>query len=180
MAKSKKKSSITLEDHARDFYCYLGLLSVRFATMENLLLHMVSKLSGNNDDIAAFTLLENNNLHQNLELAKKLNRLRNFHADYITRLLEKIASVKKIRNSFIHGVWSSPVEKDNDIVALCIVDRVQFSEEVHQSGKPIRTWQRGSYKEFGLDFITEQIKVLDDVIFTQHTLLEKMQDHDFD
>ncbi|MFZ6009479.1 MAG: hypothetical protein ACOYXT_03955 [Bacteroidota bacterium] len=54
----KKSASIPLKDFEKEFYAYLGLLTVRFAKMEYYLFMILTKLLGHDDDLISMTLIE--------------------------------------------------------------------------------------------------------------------------
>jgi len=80
-------------DLEKEFFANLGLLSVKYALMENNLSLILAKLIGTNDEIIGTTILENNSISQYIELIKKINRHRWFREEMITDLISNINSV---------------------------------------------------------------------------------------
>jgi hypothetical protein len=180
MTKPKKKATtIQLTDVEKEFYTYLGLLSVKFSTMENNLAQIVAKLIHNEEDLVTAILTEDNTLHKNIELIKQINKVRDFQVPYITNMLDLIQKVKSTRNLFIHGTWSKPFESQNDIMSLCNDIRLKYIEKKDKNGRVWKEWQYNDNKEFRLSYIIQQIHGINDIIYIQETMLKKLEDEDF-
>lgn len=159
-----------LTDTQKEFYSYLGLLSVKFAKMEYYLSLMISKLIRNDDDLISIMMIEKNNLSQNIDLIKKINLIRGFEEESIKNLLGLISQVKNDRNLFIHGIWGEPISSENDIKIVCEERKIKYEEE-KGSGK---TWQLNQNHVFRLTYIKSKIVKLDDIIFVQEDLNKKL------
>jgi hypothetical protein len=181
MATTKKKQgTIPLSDTEKDFYAYLGLLSVKFSEMENNLAKIVATLINNDDKVITALLTEDNTLHKNLELLKRLIKVRDFQTPYIIQMIDLIGKVKAMRNLFIHGVWTKPHESQNDIVSSCNDIRIKYSEEKDTNGKiTSQKWQMNEHKEFRLSYVIQEIHRLNDIIFIQKTMLKALEKENF-
>lgn len=173
----KKIETIPLNEHEKDFYAYIGLLSCKFAQMEYNLMQLLVKLINNEEDFVTLTIIENNNLHQNIELFKKINRFRDFQAQYITGMLDKISKVKTNRNRFIHGVWAKPRVYQNDVISSCIDFKIRFSSRTDKAGKIQKEWHGGSHEDINVSYIVQQIHQLNDILYIQETMLKKIEEN---
>lgn len=165
-----------MKEFEKEFYSHLGLLSVKFAKMEYNLSVILSKLFGNDDDTISITLIENNTLHQNIELLKKINRIRNYEETALNNIIELIGRVKNNRNLFIHGIWGSPFESENDIKIVCDERRIRYSEKKDKNGKRIeQLWRHNENHIFRLSYIKKQITTIGEIILAEESLIEKLE-----
>jgi hypothetical protein len=171
-----KQNTIPLTEIEKEFYAYLGLLSVKFSEMENNLNQIVAGLIHNDDLIVTALLTEDNTLHKNLELLKKVNKFRDFQVSYIKQMVDQIGKVKITRNLFIHGVWSKPVQYENDILSHCNDVRLKYSDEKDRNGEVVsKRWQMNEHKEFRLSYIIQEIHRINDIIVIQKAMLKKLE-----
>ena len=85
---------LPIKGFEKEFYAYLGLLSVQFAKMEHKLTVILCQLLGNEDNLINLIVIENNTLEKNLDLLKKINKIRHIYPQIITELNEEIAENK--------------------------------------------------------------------------------------
>jgi hypothetical protein len=172
---SRETSVTKLNTLQKDFYSFLGLLSIKFAKMDYNLNLILSKLINPDDDLIAFTLIERNNISQTIELLEKINLIRGFEEKHLKNLLTLIKQVKTDRNLFIHGLWKEPYNSENDIVILCEERKIKYKEEKGVG----RNWQYNSHKKFRLSDIKRRIIQIDDIIYVQESLIKKLEDFKF-
>jgi hypothetical protein len=96
------------------FYSRIGLLSIRFAEVESLIIHILEKLINSDDEMIGHQLIKDNSLHTNLELLKKLSSMRSYEEEKILNIVSKLKPLQHLRNSFIHGVWLEAQVKENE------------------------------------------------------------------
>lgn len=91
-----------------------------------------------------------------------------------------IGSVKNTRNLFVHGTWTKPIEFENDVVAHCKEQKIQYSEEKDKQGQVVsKKWQHSNHTEIRLTYVIQQIKKIDDIIFAQESMLKKVDKEQF-
>jgi len=167
-----------IEDHKKEVYFYLGLLSTLFAKMESKLLELLG-LHITSNFVLANTLFERNSLAQNIEYLKKINALKDFEVKTVTELIQKISSVRKTRNLFIHGVWDEPIKFENEILVICRESKLDYKEE-KENGKVItRQWASMKNNEFKLSFIKKLVENVQEILQLEDDLLEKIENHNY-
>nr|WP_320021605.1 hypothetical protein [uncultured Draconibacterium sp.] len=165
-----------MKDFEKEFYSHLGLLSVKFAKMEYNLSLILGKLFGNNDDLITVTLIEKNTLSQNIELLKKINRIRSYEETALNNLIELIGRVKSNRNLFIHGIWGAPFESENDIKIVCDERKIRYVEEKDKNGRRTeQIWYHSKNHIFRLSYLKKQITTINDIILAQESLIKKLE-----
>ena len=176
---NKVKKYAEFDDVDKELYFYLGLLSTKFAVLE----YNVLKLLGRHiseDFVLTNNLFERNSLAQNIEFLKKINIRKGFEVDAISNLIQKITNIKKKRNLFIHGLWGKPRSEENDWIITCQEPKMDYSEQ-HENGKRIRqTWKSTTDYEFRLSYLKKLTQDINDIIFAQNYLIEKIELYDFD
>lgn len=105
-------------DIEKEFYAHLGLLSIQFARMEQMLRFVCSGLIGG-DQFIAQTLINKNTLDTNLKLARKLNMFRRIDEQFFKDTLNEIDTIRRDRNRFIHGIWLEPYKTKGLIQITC-------------------------------------------------------------
>lgn len=166
------------DERKKEVYFYLGLLSTLFAKMESKLLDILGKHI-TSDFVLANTLFERNTLYQNIEMLKSINNLKDFEAETVKKLIQKISNVRKTRNLFIHGVWDEPIEFDNDILIVCRESKLDYSEE-KENGKIIsRQWTSKRNTEFRLSYIRKLVENVEEILLIEDYLLRKLEDYDY-
>ncbi|MFH6989249.1 hypothetical protein ACHRVW_16025 [Flavobacterium collinsii] len=165
------------DENKKEVYFYLGLLSTLFAQMESKLLIIVGKHI-TSDFVLANTLFERNTLASNIEMLKNLNNLKDFENETVKKLVEKISNIKKIRNLFIHGVWSDPVERENDIFIICRESKLDYSEKIY-NGRRDRMWGSNKSKEFRLSYIRKLVDHVEEILLIEDYLIKKFEDYDY-
>jgi len=165
-------------DHDKEVYFYLGLLSTLFAKMESKLLDILGKHI-TSDFVLANTLFERNTLYQNIELLKSINNLKSFEEETVKKLIQKISNIRKTRNLFIHGVWDDPIEFENDILITCRESKLDYSEEI-QNGKRIsQQWRSKKSTEFRLSYIRKLVDNVEEILLIEDYLIKKIEDYDY-
>lgn len=165
-----------MKEFEKDFYAHLGLLSVKFAKVEYNLSVILGKLIGTDEDLIAVSLIEKNTLSQNIELLKKINRIRNYQESIINNLIEKIGEIKNERNLFIHGIWGSPFELENDISIICDERKIRYTEAKSKGSDMIRkTWNYNENHTFRLSYIKKQISKIDNILLSQDSIIQKLE-----
>jgi hypothetical protein len=97
------------------FYFQLGQIATSFAKLEENVRWLLVCLINDQEPVSALYIIEKNTLETNLHLIKKINVLKNFEQELINELIDKLHPLKTLRNSFIHGIWEEPIEKDGEI-----------------------------------------------------------------
>lgn len=160
----------------KEFYAQLGLLSVQFSKMEYYLTVIVTNLLGTEEELVAVTIIERNNLNQNIELLLKLNKLKDDHDKEITEMASEINKVRSMRNLFIHGIWKDLTQVGNKIQMVCEERKIKYSEEKDTAGRLInRKWSLNRHHVFELQEIKQLKKTIDGIIEKQLKLLEEME-----
>jgi|SRR5690606_6115282 len=98
----------------QEFYFYMGLLSDRFTKMEVLVRDMFGAFISDDIVLNAY-LFEKNSLDTNIKFIKTINNKYDYEREILCGILNEVSYTKTERNSFIHGIWSEPNSKDNDI-----------------------------------------------------------------
>lgn len=170
MAKRYKEYS----DIEKEFYFYIGLLSDRYAKMEVLMRDMLGAFISDDDVLNAY-LFEKNSLDANIKLIKTINIKYDYENEILKGILEEVGYIKSERNSFIHGIWSEPVSKDNDIVIYCSNPKMKFEKQ--PNGKQ---WSFGRGKSVRLTFIKKLVRRIDDIMISQKAFIERLQNFDLE
>jgi hypothetical protein len=165
-------------ENKKEVYFFLGLLSTLFAKMEADLLKILGKLI-TSDFVLANTLFERNTLAQNIEMVKKISDLKQYEVKTIKGLTDKISNIKKTRNLFIHGVWSEPIEKDNDIIITCRESKLDYWEDFENGIRMGRTWCSNKRTEIRLSYMRKLVDKVEEIILIEEHLLKKLEDYDY-
>ena len=169
-----------MKEFEKEFYTHLGLLSVKFSKMDYNLSYIVGKLLGNDDDLINITLIEKNTLSQNIELLKKINRIRNYRNSTIVNLITEISKIKNKRKLFIHGIWGKPFVSDNDIKIVCDERRLRYKEVKDNTGYVFKKeWSYNQNHVFRLTYIKKQISKIEDILLSQDFLIKELEDVNF-
>lgn len=166
------------DENKKEVFFYLGLLSTLFAKMESKLLDILGKHI-TSDFVLANTLFEKNTLYQNIELLKNINKLKDFENDTVKTLINKISNIRKTRNLFIHGVWSEPIEFENDIIIVCRESKLDYSEEKVEGKIVSQLWGSKKSTEFRLSYIRKLVDNVEEIILIEDYLLKKIEDYDY-
>jgi hypothetical protein len=165
-------------DFEKEFYAHLGLLSVKFAQMDFKISIILQKLIGTDSSIG-IVLTEKNSLHQNLELLKQINRIRDFEISSIANLVAEVSKIKSQRNLFIHGLWGNPYKAENDVMIICDEKRMTYSEKTNKSNATFKIWTSNKIHKFRLSYIKKLIRNIEDIIISQDFLIKKLENNVF-
>jgi len=168
-----------MEQYKNDFYTNLGLLSTKFAKLEYKVMEILGLLIIDNFVITN-TIFEKNTLAQNIELLKRINKYRKYEEESIKNLIEKIGSLRKIRNLFIHGIWGEPFKFENDTLIQCQEPKIQYEDIRDDEIVLQQEWSSSKSHEFRLTYIKKTIQNLDDIINSQDCLIQRLRMHDFE
>lgn len=166
------------DEHKKEVYFYLGLLSTLFAKMESKLLDILGKHI-TSDFVLANTLFQRNTLYQNIEMLKSVNDLKGFEEETVKKLIQKISSIRKTRNLFIHGVWDEPIEFENDILIICRESKLDYSEERQNGERVSRLWGSKKNTEFRLSYIRKLVDNVEEILLIEDYLIKKIEDYDY-
>lgn len=166
------------DELTKEVYFYLGLLSTLFAKMESKLLDILGKHI-TSDFVLANTLFERNTLYQNIEMLKSVNDLKAFEEETTKKLIQKISSIRKTRNLFIHGVWNEPIEFENDILIVCRESKLDYSEERQNGVRVSRLWGSKKSTEFRLSYIRKLVDNVEEILLIEDYLIKKFEDYDY-
>lgn len=161
-------------DIDKEFYFYIGLLSDKFAKMEILLRDMLGAFISDDDVLNAY-LFEKNGLDTNIQIIKTINKRHNYEPEILSGILSEVNYIKSERNSFIHGIWSEPKAKDNDVVVYCSSSKMKLEEE--PNGKK---WIFGHGKSVRLSYIKRLVNRIDDVMLSQKAFIERLKNFDLE
>jgi len=161
-------------DTEKEFYFYIGLLSARFAKMEVLVRKMLGAFISEDDVLNAY-LFEKNSIDANIKLIKTINIRHNYEPEILEGILDEVSYIKNERNTFIHGIWSEPSKKDNDVIIHCSNPKMKFVKE--PDGK---RWTFGSGKTVRLTFIKKLVSRIDDIIISQEAFVERLKNFDLE
>ena len=123
-----------------EFYAALGLLGTRFSELEAHLTSILSLLIAPDNEFLTTMLTEQQTLNQKLEQIKKLIRYRSSYEPELRILLSEVNSFRRIRNLFVHGVWTLWMEDGRVKEAVCTEHKVKFEEVVHPGGGKAKQW----------------------------------------
>ena len=166
------------DENKKEVYFYLWLLSTLFAKMESKLLDILGKHI-TSDFVLANTLFERNTLYQNIEILKSVNDLKGFEEVTVKKLIQKISSIRKTRNLFIHGVWDEPIEFENDILIVCRESKLDYSEERQNGERVSRLWGSKKSTEFRLSYIRKLVDNVEEILLIEDYLIKKIEDYDY-
>lgn len=161
-------------DIEKEFYFYIGLFSDRFAKMEVLIRDMLGAFISDDNVLNAY-LFEKNSLDANIKLIKTINIKYDYENEILKDILDEVSYIKAERNSFIHGIWSEPVSKDNDIIIHCSNPKMKFEKQ--PNGKQ---WSFGHGKSVRLTFIKKLVARIDDIVISQKAFIERLQNFDLE
>lgn len=167
------------KDSEKEFYFYLGLLSTKFSIIEFNTIQLLGKLISD-DFVITNTLLERNSLAQNIELLKKVIKRIKFEQNSLANLIDMISNVRKKRNLFIHGLWSTPIEVNNDIEITCNQPRLDYQEEKENDEVITQIWSSTTQYSFKLSYIKKLTETLNDITTAQCSLLLRLEDFEQD
>lgn len=173
---SMKYKDIT--EPKREFYCYLGLLSTKFAIMESHITTILGLLIID-DFVLTSTLFERNNLQQNIDFLKKISKHRDYEVEIINSIIRSIGNIKDKRNLFIHGIWEEPYEFENDIIIKCLEPRLDHRIET-RNGSTFKTTTSHKTHEFRLTYIKKLVRDINDIIIAQEAAIKRLKNFDFD
>lgn len=166
---------IQMKEFEKDFYAQLGILSVKFSKLDYFLSVILELLLGTGDSTISLTLIENNNIAKNIDLIRKINRIRHYEENKISNLLDQVDNIKGDRNLFIHGIWSPPLESEDGISMICQARKIKYSLKKDKKGIVIRSeWRFNENYVFSLPQIKEKIIKIDEVLLILHNIIEKL------
>jgi hypothetical protein len=170
-----------IKDYEIEFYAHIGLLSVKFAKLEFKLSIIVGKLLDPKDDLIPTLITENNSLNKNIELLKKIDRVRNWEHSLISKLIGQVSKIKNDRNLFIHGIWSDPTKEENSIEIICDERKISYEDEKDNEDNYVdQTWHFNKHHVFRLDDIKNRITDIDKIIELEDKLLVGLEDENID
>lgn len=170
-----------MTDLEKEFFAYLGLLSVKYAVMENNLSLILAKLIGTNDELILSTLLENNSISQNIELIKKINRHRWFREEMMTDLISEINKIKSDRNLFIHGTWGDAFIDKTELKIKCGERKLKYSDKKNSKGKVYeRSWIQNDTHVISLGKIKNMTDKIEEILHDQNQILNELKNILFD
>jgi hypothetical protein len=170
-----------MKDYELEFYAHLGLLSVKFAKLEFKLSVILGKFLDPNDDLIPTVITEHNSLSKNIDLLKKLDRVRNWEHSLISRLIDQISKIKNDRNLFIHGIWSDPIIEENSIQIICDERKISYVDEKDNEDNYVnQTWHFSMNHVFRLDDIKNRIADIDNIIELEDKLLVGLEEENID
>ncbi|WP_431126199.1 hypothetical protein [Flagellimonas flava] len=159
---------------SKEIYADLGLLATQFATIEQLVHDILVKIIVRNgheiDDMFGITIVKDQTLGKRLGLLEELNH---FHNDYSNPISGFIASVKpkiKIRNYFIHGVWT--ITEDS-----IMVENKKIKYKKLDNG---RRWEYGGAKFVKPNELKKLNSELGEIILKATRILEDIENHGFE
>jgi hypothetical protein len=157
------------------FYAHLGQISVKFAQIDALLAEILAKLIGSDEDLISETLIEDNSISKNIEIIKKINRIRSFNEPLINDLIKKIGTIRKVRNLFIHGIWTIPFESEGELKIVCSTRKITYKEEKDTKGVLIeKTWRHSVKQVFKLQDLTNYIRIIDEIQEIENIIIENL------
>ena len=159
-------------DTEKEFYFYIGLLSAKYAKMEVLVRDMLGAFISD-DNVLNGYIFQKNSIGGNIDLIETLNIKYDYETEIVNGILNEIKNIKNERNSFIHGIWSEPSKKDNDIHINCSNPKMKFKKEV--DGK---SWTFGTPKTVQLTFIKKLVSRIDDVMISQKAFVDRLNNFD--
>jgi hypothetical protein len=170
-----------MKDYEIEFYAHLGLLSVKFAKLEFKLSIILGKFLDPKDDLIPTVITENNSLSKNIDLLKKLDKVRNWEHLLILKLIGQISKIKNDRNLFIHGIWNDPAIEENSIKIICEERKIIYEDEKDNEDNYVdQTWHFNKHHVFSLVDIKNRIMDIDNIIELEDKLLVGLEDENFD
>jgi len=163
-----------MNDYEQNFYSLIGLISIRFAKLENAIIEMISILINSDDNIISLTLIENNSLSQNLVLLLKINRSRDFEEDQIILWCKKIDNIRINRNLFIHGIWSQIMVSEGKTFIYCEEKKLRYSKL-----KRGKQWEYNRHIKYSIESLKKEIIQIEKCIIDAEDLLKKLDDYEF-
>jgi hypothetical protein len=158
-----------MKEIEKEFYAHLGLLSIQFARMEQML-HLIAAGLLGADKFVSKTVIQNNNLTVNLNLVKKLNEFREIDINKMHLMIKQIEAIKDQRNLFIHAVWFEPYEQNGGIQITCSDMKVISTKTMYGKG-----WVDQTHYTFDLDDIKIKIEKLKEIQEIEKALLEQIK-----
>lgn len=167
--------------HENQFYSYLGLLSVKFAQIDTLLSEILVKLIGIDDELISETLTEDNSISKNIDLIRKINKIKCYNEPIMNDLIASIDKIRKVRNMFIHGIWGTPFESDGELKIVCSVRKIKFNEEKDSTGTVIeKTWRHTGHQMFNLQDIKNIIQSIEEIQELENIIIESLDTENLD
>lgn len=157
------------------FYSYLGLLSVKFAQIDSLLSEILVKLTGVDNELISETLTEDNSISKNIDLIRKINKIKCYNEPIMSDLIASIDKIRKVRNMFIHGIWGTPFESDGELKIVCSVRKIKFNEEKDSTGAVIeKTWRHTDHQMFNLQDIKNITQSIEEIQELENIIIESL------
>jgi hypothetical protein len=162
------------QENEREFYGLIGLVAVRFAKMEAVLAELLGTLIHPEDNLLTVTLTENLTISKIIELIRKISPMRGIYEDTINEIISEVNSIRKDRNSYIHGVWNIQGSDNGDVVAIC---SSQTKIIFHRNGNEKRWRMSQSSKKITLDALIDTARRLDELTKRSESLLECIREN---
>lgn len=169
-------------DHVREYYFYLGQISILFANVEENIMAILGSLL-NSNQVLIKIVLEGNGLEKNIQILKKVNQMQHFQEPQLTQLIQQIGTVKKVRNKFIHGIWSKPwvCQETNEATARCSANRIKYMENPKlTSGEQMvisKAWMSSTQEVYTLSYLIKITRQLEDIILSQEAMIKHVEEH---
>jgi len=155
------------------------LLSIRFSEIESLITHIIEKLINSDNDKVGYLLIEHNTLDRNLEVLKQINKQRAYEEEKISQTISELKSLKEIRNSFIHGVWSDVTINDkNETYIYCANHKWVKVKQIPSYMKDFNGTLSRRYgsKKYTLKDLDSIIKKSEEILYRLKTVWESLQE----
>jgi hypothetical protein len=162
-------------DTEKDFYAHLGLLSTKFARLEQNIISILSLLTTfDPKSVFGLTLFEKNPLSKNLDVLRKTINIRSFDRSNIDLMIKDIEKLKDDRNMFIHGIWGNPyTNSDGEISVICDNRKIKYQQQ--QDGS--QHWRLNENVKFTLPDIKERISKLEEIVEFQDKYIHLLTEH---
>ena len=167
-----------MKDYEKEMYAGLGLLSVKFASMEYKLSEILLRLINSDSDIVTQSLIERNSIEKNMQHLVRINEIRDFQSEDIKEMLKKIGKIKKVRNELVHGLWKTPQIINNKIEVVCESRLIKYPNKKAVDYPKRKRWELNGFKSYTLPDIEQLIEESQKIILKQEELLDFIEEND--
>ncbi len=136
-----------------NFYFKIGMIAVEFSNLENHIRELIGLFINSDDEFINLLLTEENGIYQNLKLLIKLSKFRSIQEEEIKILNKSIDKLRINRNLFIHGLWTKHVNKDNEILFICEMKRVEFKKGTYGVSKYMNKFLEFKLEDFEKEIV---------------------------
>jgi hypothetical protein len=176
----------------REIYAELGLLSIQFAEIEQIVKDILVKYICRDcfADLIGILVTEDFSLEKRLKLLKEINKYSDEYEEKISNLISLIKPKQTLRNDFIHGIWhirndeygriNIVVEKKKIIYKETPIPIKNVNEKNELKKRVQKTWRHSKFEFYTINDLELINQELLKIISKGKDILNEIDEKGFD